>query len=233
MRNKKNAITFLVLLATIVLFMACKHEIPYGYNGGGNTPPITSYTCSVDTVYFANSISPLIASGCSKSGCHDAITHADGVNLTSYTTIMQYVNSGNAAGSKLYQVLLKTGNDRMPPPPNAGFTSAQIALVQKWINQGAKNNACTDCDTTDFTYSTAVKNIMQNKCVGCHNPSSLGGGIDLSTYATVKAQATNGKLYGSVNWIAGFSAMPKSSLKMPDCEIKQIKKWIDSGAPNN
>ena len=233
MRNKQNAMTFFVLLACIVLFTACKHEIPYNENNNGGNPPTSTYSCSADTVYFANSISPLIASGCSKTGCHDAITNADGVNLTSYLKIMKYVSPGSAANSKLYKVLVKTGSDRMPPPPDVGFTSAQIVLIQKWINQGAKNNACTDCDTTDFKYSTAVKNIMQNKCQGCHNPSSLGGGIDLSTYAAVKTQATNGKLYGSVNWSVGYSAMPKNSTKMPNCEIKQIKKWIDSGAPNN
>lgn len=233
MKNTKNAILFLAVLVFTIGFSACKHEIPFDLNNNGNSNTSSTYTCSADTVYFANSVSPLIASGCSKAGCHDAITHADGVNLTSYTKIMKYVSPGNAANSKLYKVLVKSGGDRMPPPPDAAFTSAQIALIQKWINQGAKNNACTDCDTTDFKYSTAVKNIMQNKCQGCHNPNSLGGGIDLSTYAAVKTQALNGKLYGSVNWASGFSPMPKNSSKMPDCEIKQIKKWVDAGAPNN
>jgi mono/diheme cytochrome c family protein len=220
-----------------MVFFACKHVIVQPDTGGGsviiNPPPVAAYTCSTDTVYFANSISPLIASGCAKAGCHDAITHKDGVNLTSYTNIMKYVAAGNAASSKLYKVLLQTGSNRMPPPPNAAFTQAQMDAVKKWINQGAKNNACMACDTTDFKYSTAVKNIIANKCQGCHNPNSLGVGIDLSTYAAVKTQAVNGKLYGSVSWAAGFSAMPKSSVKLPECEITQVKKWIDAGSPNN
>lgn len=74
---------------------------------------------------------------------------------------------------------------------------------------------------------------MQNNCTGCHNPASLGGGIDLSTYTTVKASVTSGRLWGTINWTAGFSAMPKGGNKMPACQITQIKKWIDAGALNN
>lgn len=228
-------------LMAILLVAACKHTLPddglspNGNNGGGVivTPPNTTNNCSPDTVYFANTISPLIASGCAKSGCHDAITHADGVNLTTYAKIMQYVIPGNAAASKLYKEIIKTGNDRMPPPPSPAFTAEQKAVIQKWINQGAKNNACVNCDTTDFKFGTAIKNIMSNKCQGCHNANYLGGGIDLSTYAAVKVQALNGKLLGSVKWATGYSPMPKNSSKLPDCEIIQIKKWIDAGALNN
>ena len=122
----------------------------------------------------------------------------------------------------------------MPLPPLPAFTSTQIALIQKWINQGAKNNACdANCDTTNFKYSTAIQPLMQNKCVGCHNTASLGGGIDLSTYNAVKASAVSGKLYGSMNWAAGFSPMPKNSPKMPTCEIEQVRKLMAAGSLNN
>lgn len=239
---KRKMILFSALLfSALVFFEACKHEIPVipggGNNGGGGTggggSQTPDYTCSPDTVYFENTIAPLIASSCAMTGCHDNVTHADGVRLTNYSQIVQYVRPGNAANSKLYKVMIETGGDRMPPPPNAAMTPAQLLAVQKWINQGAKNNACNECDTTDFKYSTAIQPIIQNKCQGCHNPNSLGGGIDLSTYAAVKVTALNGKLYGSVNWAAGYSPMPKNANKLPSCEITQIKKWIDAGSLNN
>ena len=222
-------------IVAFTAFYACKHEIPVGAIDPTPTPipGSTGRPCSPDSVYFANQILPMINSGCAMSGCHDNITHKEGVTLTSYATIMRHVVPGNANASKLYTVLLQTGNNRMPPPPNAGFTPVQISLVQKWINQGAKNNACDMCDTADFKYSTAIKPLMQNKCQGCHNPASLGGNIDLSTYAATKAVAVNGKLYGSINWATGFSPMPKGMPKMAACEITQVKKWIDAGSPNN
>jgi mono/diheme cytochrome c family protein len=122
----------------------------------------------------------------------------------------------------------------MPPPPMPPLTAAQKAKIQKWINQGAKNNNCIgSCDTSVFTYSGAVQSIMSNKCVGCHNPSNLGGNIDLSTYTAVKAVGLNGKLYGSIAHQAGYSPMPKNAAKLSDCEITQVQKWISAGSLNN
>lgn len=224
-----------IALLFIIAINSCKHEpppVPDTGNPGGvvGLPGTVGRACSPDSVYFANEIFPLITSTCSMAGCHDAASHKDGVNLTSYSNMMKYVVPGNAANSKLYKEI---ANGSMPPRPMAAWTTDQKTKLQKWINQGAKNNACDACDTTDFKYSTAIKTLMANKCQGCHNPSSLGGNVDLSTYAAVKASALSGKLYGSITWAAGVSAMPKGGLKMPDCEIKQVKKWIDAGAPNN
>lgn len=218
-----------------MLLYACRHEIPgVSVNTGGTVTPPPVTTCSPDSVYFTNTVMPLIASNCAMSGCHDNGTHADGVNLTTYAGILRQVSPGNGANSKLYKVLNKSGSDRMPPPPMAGFTTAQKNIILQWINQGAKNNSCTgSCDTTVFTYSAAIKPIMDNKCAGCHNPANLGGNIDLSVYTAVRTVALNGKLYGSVSHQVGYSPMPKNTAKLSDCEIRQIQKWITAGSLNN
>ena len=245
---KKALSTLIPCCMALVLFtVSCKHDIP-AYSEvdattpvipgtGGGTPPILPTfnltPCRTDSIYFQNEIQPLIASGCTTSGCHDAITRASGVDLSSYAKIMGYVSAGNAGNSKLYKVLIKTGSEKMPLPPLPAFTAAQITSVQKWINQGAKNNVCNGCDTTKFSYSAAVLPIMQTSCIGCHNATSPGGGIDLSTFAQVKIYALNGRLFGSVNHTPGYSVMPKGIPQMPACQIYQIKKWIDSGSPNN
>ena len=238
----KNKIVYVIfsLIAGLFILNACRHEILNpgngsgggGTGGGGNLPPTS--ICNPDSVYFVNDIMPLISSNCTMSGCHDNITHADGVNLTTYTKIMGYVRPGDAANSKLYKVIIKTDGDRMPPPPMAPMTTAQKALIQKWINQGAKNNSCIgSCDTTVFTYSGAVTPIMDNKCAGCHNPSNLGGNIDVSTFAAVRVVALNGKLYGSIAHQTGYSPMPKNAAKLSDCEIRQVQKWIIAASQNN
>lgn len=232
---KSKASVFLLSSAIILIaaVSSCKHEIPLTeaqlqVTGG-------TQTCSTDTVYFQNKVLPLLNSSCAMSGCHDAITHKEGVNLTTYAKIMSTsdVRAGNPAASSLYKVLNKSGSERMPPPPAAAFTQAQKDIVYKWILQGAKNNACNDCDTALFTYSGAIAPIMNTYCKGCHNPSSLGGGIDVSTYASVKTIAANGKLMGSINHTAGYIAMPQGSSKLSDCRIQQVQKWISGGALNN
>ena len=232
----KNKITYIMVIAiTAVTLYACRHELfPPNGNGAGINPPPATVSCSPDSVYFFNEIQPIISSNCTMSGCHDNVTHADGVNLTTYANILRYVIPGNAGGSKLIRVINRTDEERMPPPPASPLTQAQKDKIYKWINQGAKNNICIgSCDSNVFTYSGAIRTIIQNKCVGCHNPGSLGGNIDLSAYSGVHEVAINGKLYGSVSHQSGYSPMPKNTAKLSDCEITQIQKWIAAGSLNN
>lgn len=226
----KIAIPFL-LLVFFAQFFACTHE-PTNPN---NTPPTVSSICSPDSVYFVNDVMPIIASNCAMSGCHDAITRAEGVVLINYATVMEYVRAGRATSSELYEVIVTTNPDkRMPPPPRSSLTAAQIAKNQKWINQGAKNNSCIgSCDTTQFTYAAVIKPIMDNKCAGCHKAGNLGGNVDVSNYNGTKVVALNGKLLGSISHQTGFSPMPKNSAKLSDCEITQVRRWIAAGSLNN
>ena len=121
----------------------------------------------------------------------------------------------------------------MPPPPMPALTQAQLSKMIIWINQGALNNECSSgCDTAVFTYAAAVAPLMNTYCKGCHNPASLGGGIDLSTYTAVKASAA-GRLLGSIKHTAGYAAMPKGSNKFSDCQVRQVEKWIQAGSQNN
>lgn len=226
-----------MVAATACLFITCKHEIlSPGKNSNGNNPPgAGGNSCNADTVYFGNTILPMISSGCAMSGCHDAITHKEGLILNSYAGIMKIVSPGNASGSKLYQVINTTNpGDIMPPPPHQPFSASDKASIQKWINQGAKNNQCNaGCDTTLFTFSGAVMPLMNTYCKGCHNPASLGGGIDLSTYTGVKASALSGRLLGSIKHATGYAAMPQGGNKLSDCQVQQVEKWIQAGTPNN
>lgn len=242
-KNKTTvkSISIITVAVTVFLFVNCKHEIVSkgvngnGSNGNGNNPPVTTVTCSADTVYFGNFILPLITSGCAMSGCHDATTHREGLVLNSYAGIMKIVSAGDASGSKLYKAI-NTANpgDIMPPPPHQPFSASDKAAIQKWINQGAKNNQCNSgCDTTVFTYSAVVMPLMNTYCKGCHNPASLGGGVDLSTYAGVKAAAGSGRLTGSIKQATGYKPMPQGGNKLADCQIRQIEKWIHAGTPDN
>ncbi|ULQ55131.1 hypothetical protein KJS94_10815 [Flavihumibacter rivuli] len=231
---RKQILALSGLCCLLLVLSQCKHEAPQGPDTGGNEPPPSSSTCSADTVYFSNTILPLIVSNCAMSGCHDAASAKEGIVLTSYQGIMKIVKAGNARDSKLVEVIKDTGGDRMPPAPNAPLSSAQIASIEKWINQGAKNNSCTGtCDTSGvISYSTRVQPILNNKCTGCHNNNLASAGINLTNYTGVRTVALNGKLYGSIAHLAGYSPMPQGS-KLPDCEIATIKKWIDNGSPNN
>lgn len=229
----KQLIALLPAALIVCFVMSCKHEpfpLLVSAPEGGTQP------CSADTVYFQNKVLPLIISGCAKTGCHDALSKQDGIELTSYQTIMASgeVRPGNPGESKLYKVLNETNPSKiMPQPPSLPFTQAEKDIIYKWILQGAKNNACNDCDTATITYSGAILPLINGNCKGCHNPNYLSAGLDLTTYANVKTIALNGKLTGSVERLPGFPAMPQGAAKLSDCKIIQIRKWIAAGALNN
>ena len=95
------------------------------------------------------------------------------------------------------------------------------------------NPGASACDTTIVTYSGSVNPIITDNCTGCHSGTNAPLGITLDIYAGVNVQALNGKLLGAVTHSAGFSPMPKNGLKLNDCNIGKIRKWVSSGAPNN
>ncbi|NCA30910.1 MAG: hypothetical protein EBS93_09390 [Chitinophagia bacterium] len=91
------------------------------------------------------------------------------------------------------------------------------------------------CDTTNVSYSVTVTNILNANCNNCHGTSanSLGAGIVLNTYASVKPYITNGRLVNSIIQNGNASPMPKNMAKMDACSINKIIVWANRGAINN
>ena len=199
-------------------------------------PSIPAVNCSPDSVYFKQTILPLITSNCAMSGCHDAISRKEGVILTDYTNIMREVKVSSPASSDLYTCLFANNEERMPPAPAAEFSLTQKALILKWIQQGAKNNSCVEsgnCISTNVSFNTTVLPILKTNCTGCHSGTSPSAGIDLNSYTTTKVHASNGKLVGSITHATGYIPMPSKSISLSSCEISQIKAWVSEGIKNN
>lgn len=90
------------------------------------------------------------------------------------------------------------------------------------------------CDTVSaISYTQKIVPIFQNACYSCHSGSSPSGAIAMGTFATDRAVAASGRLMGSLNHAAGYSAMPQGAAKLSNCSIAIIQKWVNSGTPNN
>jgi len=92
------------------------------------------------------------------------------------------------------------------------------------------------CDVSNVTWLVTVKPILTSGWLGCQSSvsaASSGGGIRLESYTDVKTVVNNQKLYGSISHSSGYSPMPKGGNKLSSCNLQQIKKWIDNGAPEN
>lgn len=236
-------ISFMVSLTfvSIMIFSttSCKHDIVSGgvnpVDTSGTSPNSSStsgWKCSADTVYFQYDVLPILVSKCAVSGCHDAITKEDGYQFTDYaTSVKKGVSAGKASSSKVYTEI----SSGSMPPKSSGITmtQAQKDMVAKWINQGAKNLSCNPnygvCDTVNVKFSTFISPLVQNKCQGCHTSTAPL----LTNYTQIKASVQSGRFWGSVAHSAGYSAMPKGSGKLADCELSKINAWIKAGALNN
>ncbi|MEI6020073.1 MAG: cytochrome c, partial [Bacteroidota bacterium] len=106
--------------------------------------------------------------------------------------------------------------------------------IKLWINMGATNSTIDlPCDSSKVTFSGSVKPIFTTWCVGCHNSTNPGKGIDLTNYESVIASVNSGQLLGSIKHDKPFIAMPQNTDKLSDCDIAKIAKWIREGAVNN
>ena len=90
--------------------------------------------------------------------------------------------------------------------------------------------AFKNCDTTTVTYSHTIQPIIAAKCAtsGCHTAGGSGNG-NFDTYTGSKEKVDNGSF---LNRTVVLMNMPPSG-GLTTCEISQIKKWIQIGAPNN
>ena len=99
---------------------------------------------------------------------------------------------------------------------------------------GAPNSSnCSNCDSTNYTYSNRIKPFINTWCLGCHSTANAGGGYDFSSYSGVVVSITNNKLMESLKHLPGYSGMPKNAAKLTDCDINAVQKWIDAGYLNN
>lgn len=186
---------------------------------------------------FSRDVLPIFGSSCTMDGCHDATTREAGFNFSQYADIRRGVEPGNARASRIYNVISTFNlNDRMPPPPHAALTSNQIRIIGNWINQGAQNTICDNtgpCDTSNIHYSTVIRTVVQNYCLGCHSGKEASNGQDFSKIEELQRSALSGELMGAINHAPGLVPMPQNLPKLDECTIAKIQVWVNHGAPND
>ncbi len=227
-----------LLCGFVLTIQACKHDPIYPHGLGADSKDTTktfSSNCNSDTVYFRNTIQPLITSSCASQGCHSAASREKGIDLSSYSAIMNsdIIDVNKPEKSELYDVITKT-NSEDAMPPNAPLSLEQTESILKWIQQGARNNGCKGaCDTLDVTFANSIMPIINTNCKSCHSGSSPNGGILLTNYTEIKASVDANQLYQSLTGANGLTLMPYGSDTLSKCDIRTFKIWIDQGAPNN
>jgi hypothetical protein len=216
---KVSKILPLTFLFFSLALISCKHE--------SELLPGTPEVC------FDSQILPVIQSSCTMSGCHTGSGELPA--LSTYEDIRSLVEPGKPIHSKLHKVLTENRilESAMPPKPNDPLNSAQIDAITIWILQGANHTTCNiECDTVNVTFNGSILPITDTYCKGCHSGTQPSGGILLVDYASIKTAVEGGRFVGAIDHSPGYSAMPQGGDKLSDCNIVQIKKWINQGMPN-
>lgn len=182
-------------------------------------------------ICFERDILPIFNSKCAMSGCHDAGTSAEGYTLDNYKNI---VSDGIVAGkpnkSEVYESI---ADGEMPPKGYTKLSDAEKQMLYDWIVDGAKNaiNCAVKCDSAVSGFTAVIQPMMAKYCVGCHAYPNASAQVELSGYIGVK-NAINQGLLKSLDH-SGYYPMPKGGAKLSDCEINQVRNWIQRGALND
>ncbi len=79
----------------------------------------------------------------------------------------------------------------------------------------------------EVKFSTQVLPIFTASCAGCHGATNPSGGISLTTYAQISANAT--AAYSAIQ----ADRMPKGGPALSATQKALIKAWIDAGKKDN
>jgi hypothetical protein len=225
-----------VLILGVLLALGCKHDIPTipeDATPKGEDTLTTDSLCDPMEVFFVNDIQPILSSSCALSGCHNATSKPKGLDLTTYDGLWNaddndIVVAGDPSKSELYDAL----EDGKMPPSGPALSSSDQQLIFDWISQGAKNNECHDCDTSQYGFQAEILPIIEKNCLSCHNGPSGNKGIDLSAHSTISPHVSSDLLRKVIVGEAGVSQMPPSG-NLSACDKDKLLNWINAGGPND
>ncbi len=129
---KKAIKLFVALGGALLLFGACEND------KFEEELPVVK-----DNVSFALDIQPILNAQC--AGCHNpAIAEPDLREGFAYSSLMEGdeegIIPGDSEGSELIEMLERNSEDGNNMPPATPLSPLNIALIRKWIDEGALNN---------------------------------------------------------------------------------------------
>jgi mono/diheme cytochrome c family protein len=128
----KKIVQFICIATSTLLVSSC-------YNDQLPEVPLPA------NVSFNKDVQGIFNKNC--AGCHKDPTMKPNLSIgNAYNSLMPtdpatgdtYVIPGDAASSELFQAI--TGNGMQIMPPNGALSNSKIAILEKWINDGAAKN---------------------------------------------------------------------------------------------
>ncbi len=130
----------LLLLSSVVVLAGCQQEVTFPLDYG-----------DLLNIVYSQHIQPLFHQKCATSGCHTATSAAAGLVLDGWKGVMRGSERGVVMipfRSKKSHLVFHINRDSLrapvaypPMPPDKPLRDAEIKLVMRWIDEGARNDA--------------------------------------------------------------------------------------------
>lgn len=219
-----------------------------------------------EAVDFTSHVLPILEDRCLS--CHKepyekngrTIQPKAGLALNTYELVMKgnldntVVTANDVEDSYLHEVLTLDEDDDMFMPPKGGpLEPEQIAVIKRWIEEGAKASASSS-GSSDMSQGIAFHDhifpLLEERCLDCHGePYVKNGrtihpkaGLALNTYELVLKGNLDGAIiergdHEESTLYAVITLDPDDSEIMPPKgdplskeEVEMFKQWIDEGA---
>jgi mono/diheme cytochrome c family protein len=198
-------------------------------------------------VDFTHDVAPILERACLR--CHKPGNAKGRLNVATLEDMLRggdtgpSVVPGQSAESPLFTRLTATDDDpRMPPPPAAPLTDAEMLILRAWIDQGAiapRAAAAPPAATADAF--TPVHELFATQCVRCHGPDRQEKGLRLDTRhgtlrggeagaVVVPGQPDDSKLLQRLTGRIE-PRMPYQEAPLDPAQIALVQSWIAAGAP--
>lgn len=107
--------TFLTLIASL----ACKKDTA-----------VTVYDCNSSTPTYTANVKAILDASCATSGCHNASSKKDGIDLSTYSAAKSVASQDKFRGS----IQKLSGYEAMPV--GGSLSADQVKLLSCWVQNG-------------------------------------------------------------------------------------------------
>ena len=91
----------------------------------------TNYDCTSIAPTYTGHVKSIMDAQCAYSGCHDASTKADGINLSTYATVAAESSRARFMGSMEH-----SGSYKSMPEDAAQLSTDNLQKISCWIQSG-------------------------------------------------------------------------------------------------
>ena len=223
----------------------------------------TPQSAASEAEFFKNQILPIFAARCQS--CHNHTLKLSGLSLESATGFNTggihgpVVVPGNPQQSRLYRRVARLEKPFMPMEQDA-LPDAEVALLKRWIEQGAVWPTGIGSSAPSATevpadlaalsanarlFREKIHPILSTRCGSCHNDERKYSGFTLETRSgflsggwhgpvVVSGKPDQSRLYRRVARLEK-TYMPMGisggpGEPLPAAELALIKEWIEGGA---